>query len=539
MQSHLPNFRQKIFHTNTRQLITCLSLSYLALPNILFFLGWLQPIFALIASGCAVYIVIALTKQSNNRPYEQGITPANRWIWCGVIAFSFFLLFRSGINGFFPQGQDCFVRNPIYATLVRCDWPIILPDRTNFIYFLASWLPPALLSDLHPKESFPFWCLFAWLWAGMILMSLLMERRLGSRILIFLILLFVIGPITAYLQTFLSYFAIPTPNGFSDNTFYLDPPVGHLRDLFHHFIPMLIIMGLSISRALNWKQTVVASSLGILVSPLGSIGIAAFLSFKLFAKGKNALSEIKSLMQSPLFWSACCIVLVGILYFSLSNGTACFSLMWLEFNKPPTYFKGEIILSYLLKVALPLAFFVFIAWFSGNHKNPLCRFIVVMYILLPFFYYGVPKGNNELIMKAAFVIYFPMAYLLTNWLKTAQKWQRLSIYLFIFSSSGQFIVHLCLTGITHFQGNWEQQIQHNNISTVARWHLYHPQSRYYNQFKGEVKHTWLFLDRAGSSSDALLMGRNKNMRTDSEMIPPPTPWKGQPIKSTTSSEGIK
>ena len=49
------------------------------------------------------------------------------------------------MTGITSQHADFVVRNPIYETLIRCDWPLAEADGRHFIYYLAFWLPPALI----------------------------------------------------------------------------------------------------------------------------------------------------------------------------------------------------------------------------------------------------------------------------------------------------------------------------------------------------------------------------------------------------------
>lgn len=139
--------------------VTLMALLYLALPSILFFLGWLTPVPAILASlgviGSLIYYTVHLMPRE-----RECVLPLNgRTI--AVVAAAFILIcllhISAGLIGFFPTDSDYDVaRQAYYVNLVEAPWPIVLPNGCEINYYIAAYLPPAILARIfaaYPTEG--------------------------------------------------------------------------------------------------------------------------------------------------------------------------------------------------------------------------------------------------------------------------------------------------------------------------------------------------------------------------------------------------
>ncbi len=139
--------------------VTLMALLYLALPSILFFLGWLTPIPAILASlgviGSLIYYAVRLMPKE-----RECILPFNRRT-ISVVAAAFFLIcllhISTGLIGFFLTDPDYeLARQAYYVNLIEAPWPIVLPNGCEINYYIAAYLPPAILARIfaaYPTEG--------------------------------------------------------------------------------------------------------------------------------------------------------------------------------------------------------------------------------------------------------------------------------------------------------------------------------------------------------------------------------------------------
>lgn len=111
------------FTVSGRLAVSC-AVAYMTLPTILFLLGWVRPLFSVPA---AIYLC--------------------------VLALSLLWLLAGGMTGITSQHADFVVRNPIYETLIRCDWPLVDAGGRPFIYYLAFWLPRPWRANASPVRT--------------------------------------------------------------------------------------------------------------------------------------------------------------------------------------------------------------------------------------------------------------------------------------------------------------------------------------------------------------------------------------------------
>ncbi len=202
---------RRICGTIRKDIVILLALAYLSLPCILFLAGWCQMWISLpLTAG----IACILTRLFNTRTKETILlTRSDCLKLAAAILIACAQQLLAGYMGHFMQHGDFWQRNAFYGNLVDYAWPVILPDGRELTYYMASWLPPALLSKIAslcgypttPLHDLPGFFLYLWNTAGVILTILVAYCILNRISLLFVFFLFaldstfhnmLLGPLT-------------------------------------------------------------------------------------------------------------------------------------------------------------------------------------------------------------------------------------------------------------------------------------------------------------------------------------------------------
>lgn len=181
--------------TISGRLAASCTVAYMALPTLLFLLGWVRPLFS-IPAAAAVAAASVLLSATIPAPTLH-LTRRQLTIYFCALALSLLWLLAGGMTGITSQHADFVVRNPIYETLIRCDWPLVDAGDSHFIYYLAFWLPPALACKcLSCSDIFIInYVLTAWTGLGLALTLTALWSKFRTATLLFLLLLIFQGPL--------------------------------------------------------------------------------------------------------------------------------------------------------------------------------------------------------------------------------------------------------------------------------------------------------------------------------------------------------
>lgn len=114
---------------------------YAILPIIIFYIGWLTPIAALIFSLLTVSGLVFFLRSNGSGEYsyveisvkQLAVVAAIAILWC----------FLAGQGGFVHQSTDHIVRNAIFRDMIKQPWPVIYNDDQLLSYYIAHWIVPA------------------------------------------------------------------------------------------------------------------------------------------------------------------------------------------------------------------------------------------------------------------------------------------------------------------------------------------------------------------------------------------------------------
>lgn len=200
-----------IAFTVSGRLAASCAVAYMALPTILFLLGWIRPLFS-VPAAAAVAAAAVLLGATIPAPTLH-FTRRQMAIYLCVLALSLLWLLAGGMTGITSQHADFVVRNPIYETLIRCDWPLVDAGGRPFIYYLAFWLPPALACKCFSCSDIFIinYVLTAWTGLGLALTLTVLWSRFRTATLLFLLLLIFQGPLDGIVRWGLHLFHLQGP----------------------------------------------------------------------------------------------------------------------------------------------------------------------------------------------------------------------------------------------------------------------------------------------------------------------------------------
>ncbi len=168
--------------TEKHKLLKSSTLLYLAIPLLIFEMGWLKASIALISGGLTVIFILAVMKDLFNALSSywnslRQIPNRNQYlkslIWIIPTCVLILLIFCfSGIGGAGYQNSDYLEHNPRVRELILQDWPISLDidDKpTNYVYYFGYYLPAGLIGKIFQSWLVANLVMFLWSLTGIAL----------------------------------------------------------------------------------------------------------------------------------------------------------------------------------------------------------------------------------------------------------------------------------------------------------------------------------------------------------------------------------
>lgn len=165
------------------------SMFYLVAPIIVFFLGWLKLIIALIVSILLLYCsYIFIKKAEYGKDY---ILIDKKAFVCLIIVVGIWVL-TSGIGGLWVQRLDHHAKNAVLRDLIDYPWPVIYPQTGNaLVYYFVYYLIPALIGKFLGWHAANI-ALMIWSLIGVVLTMLFVCKYLNMHSLREIILLLIV-----------------------------------------------------------------------------------------------------------------------------------------------------------------------------------------------------------------------------------------------------------------------------------------------------------------------------------------------------------
>lgn len=382
----------------TNKFFKSLSFSYILLPIIIFFLGWLK---LWLAIPLCVALLIMFLRIIHNDQSEQLLTKRlSLQDLISVIAIILLWVYFSGIGGLVFQNKDHWWRNEIFNLLVMEHWPVI-SDNRGLIYYIGFWLPSAVIGKIFGLNA---GYLFQILWTtlGIFLVWCLMcdhLRRISLKPLLGLILfsgLDIVGCMLlqvdfASLEHFMH---IEWWSGFQFSSF--------TTQLFWVFNQAIYawVLTLLIMRQKSNRYIVLIWSCGLLTCTLPFVGMIPFLLYRIYVNACNAQEQtsrqrIGSICRgSQLFTleniiGGGCIGIICFLY-EIGNISANNS------GNPIHYTKGYLFL-YILFLIIEVGLYAFVIY-PYQKQNTLYWLCLIVLAVCPLIHIG---SGQDFCMRAS------------------------------------------------------------------------------------------------------------------------------------------
>lgn len=460
---------------------------YLLLPNVLFLLGWVEPV---VSIPLCLLLVFAVWRVLKNLSIPQIRFEKKDLIFVFLLVLGCLFAVESlGINGHAQQSGDFIVRNAIYDSLVRESWPLYSERGEYFVYYHAYWLPPALLAKWL-GAAFSTFLLWGWTVLGFVLGFSLLYLRFKRSTLLLMAILFLTGPLNTWGE--LPYILRELSEKISSLTPLVQVSYKYLGELnqgfayvsfwnqiafnsFNNALPFFVFIAWFFACRPRPVQALSAASLTVVTSPLTALVTLPYLAI---AKGRQR-HELVSKRAFLLLPFVLLLALVGLYYSGGSSSTVAF--LW---NNLPEVsgkladasarFSRHLIIMHLMIIP---TFFLLRKHFK---RTAAYRYSILLIALLPLIWIG--RWNNELLIKGSTLLFFLLGAMYTLLIRYQKGVRRYAAILFLSLTSIMFFWDMAARFL-HFY-SWNPQQMEKNIRSAWNGHLNHPDHPWYKNFWG-------------------------------------------------------
>ena len=394
---------------------------YLVLPVIIFFIGYLKIVWALLFSvitiGCVVLGFLDIAKKKpENALEERSVTlKTSYFIW--LIPFALFFIYLSGVGEFSWCVGDHRVRYAILNDLINYKWPVIYDFSTQhnpvvaealgegkvaFAYYFIFWMVPAVFGKLFGLLTARI-VLVIWSAIGLILLTIgaLILYGKQSRFLFIGLMLFAGFDVFPYLYNeYIRGFGAT----WEDWTWHLRV-VGNfyqLMNVFHQSIPGWLITVLLLL-CTNSKSIGLLGSLMFCYSPWAAIGILPMCICKMVItnKGHKAKEVLKNIFSvGNLIVPTVFFICFASFYTANSNSATEYGFIWTFYSSWKT-----LLIDYIAFVVFEFGIWVLLIH-KKYKKDWMFYAAVATMVILPVYKMTPP---NDLLMRGSMAPLFTIA----------------------------------------------------------------------------------------------------------------------------------
>ena len=411
------NISYKLFFT--------LAVIYLALPVVIFFLGYLKLVFGLIftaiVAAAAILAIRDCTKDPDGNKLElkSDISFPLTFIIAAVI-FAFIVTITNGVGEYVWAPFDHAYRRAILNDLINYKWPIIydpatqtnpevieilnLQNNQGFVYYFTYWLPAAVVGKLLGFNAGNI-TLVIWNALGIFLTLIGMCKYIkkASYGTLFMFLCFSGLDVIPYLINEIHPYSgwtwiegwVPYVSMISN--------FNNLENVYNQAIPCYLIVTLLL-QSKNNRSLGFVSSLLFAYSPWATIGILIPSLVRLFSKDMKASTTKKAVLNIFTYNNLSVPVLMlfsyGAFYGAKSGALHMKGFLWEFYDGNILMFIVVLILLFIIEILPSFAFVV-----KGHKKDPMLWSAMAVLFILPFYF--LSEGNNLVMrgtMPALFVL---------------------------------------------------------------------------------------------------------------------------------------
>ena len=409
-------FRKEIKITLSKFFLV--ALIYLVLPVVIFFIGYLKPLWAVLFSGLTAFSVwwawhdMSGKKRSLN---ERSVTVKGSY-FLFLIPVVLFILYIGGVGEFSWCVGDHRVRYAILYDLINYKWPVVYDFSTQgnpvvakalgegkvaFSYYFVFWMVPAVIGKVFGIMAARV-VLLLWSAVGLSLVALGAVFLYGkqSRFLFVALMLFAGFDVFPYLYQQYSGFGAT----WEDWTLHFRV-VGNfyqIMNVFHQSIPGWLITVLLLLCASS-RCVGLLGSLMFCYSPWAAIGILPMCIVKLFIanKGLKAKEVFKNLFTignliAPVVFFVC----FASFYMANPNATYDYGFVWTFYGN-----KTSFVADYIAFIVFEFGIWTVLI-FKKYKKDWMFYCSVATMLILPLY---KMSGPNDLLMRGSMAPLFAIS----------------------------------------------------------------------------------------------------------------------------------
>ncbi len=424
------------------RLLTALSVTYLSIPHVVFFFGWLRCVVAIPVAAFLTYAMVvtfrhdcgARHEPSTALPYQgafpalirqpvpgSGISDKCRKAGdvLGVAVVACGLLILSGVGGYAYQDDDWFKHNAMLRELIVHPWPVCLETPKGqfpLVYYVAYYLPAAVAGRTL-GEAWASPMLFLWSLLGVIL-ALMWLYALVPRFITLGVLMFfafsgldVVGLLVSgrSFEWHIEWWARHWSHASNVTLLFWVPQMA---------IPTWILSGLTVHSVLHSndrKTTLLAFSLSGLWCPFIMLGLLPYLALDFWMRRRAFIDTIRGYVSVQNLCGLAVLVLCG-LYFSAKfcdlpikeADRLNFIFLAPREQEPMGYVAVRLVAFWMLECGIWAALIAFAMRDDDRRHRLVFATSVVILVVLPLFRYGY---FNDLVMRVSMPALFVLCVL--------------------------------------------------------------------------------------------------------------------------------
>lgn len=415
-------------HTGIHKTVVLMTYIYLALPIVIFLLGWCRPLVGIPLAGVCVWsLVLCFRNRENYIELEWKLSQADKWKLVVIAAIIFVWVVLSGVGGYAWQNEDHASRNRMLNILVDYKWPPTAGEK-GFVYYVGTWLPAALVGKISDLDK-AYAALFLWILLGVFLVYALIciwRRKIvfwPLLILIFFSGLDIIGyniltedAIRIWGSNHLEWWASRQPYvlQYTCNT-------AQLYWVFNQAIPVWLVMMLLFMDE-SPKNMIWTSALVTITSTLPFIGMVPILVYYMFQRSEWCKPEsvahgwkmvLHNMASFQNLAGGGSVLIISFLYLMGNTNSTIISTVGTDKNAvSPLHLSIWFPWLFLLAVvAAVLLLGTLVIWVSGKGKGPILRsmlYAMVAFVLVIQFFktLGTEQIGGNAVYRLAFTILF-------------------------------------------------------------------------------------------------------------------------------------
>jgi len=373
--------------------------SYIAIPILLFFWGWLAfgyALFGTVVLAYGTYLAMRSHKDEGNALIQQRSWP----YLLGIAAVVIIWVVLSGQGGFVYQNTDWHWRNAIFRDLMTHSWPVYYPSTDSaLVYYIAHWLPAAFIGKFLGWQGGNI-ALFTWTLLGCLLTCYFISRYFRT-VSLLLILLFILFSGLDIVGTLVRYLLVHSTG--LDNSLHLEWWASYFQfssmstQLFWVFnqtvVPWLAFFLLM--NQTDKKSLFFIAAVTIPFGPFPFLGlflIAAFMAVQHIFTEKNRLHAFRTLLTVQNVLPPLLILIVFQLYYKSNSAVTNSDLRWHLLDMYPVW-----LIWYLLFCLLE---FGVLALLLRKRYRGDWMFVYLIFLLLVIPMFGI-GGGSDLCMRAS------------------------------------------------------------------------------------------------------------------------------------------